>query len=83
MIKGRFTRAHHTSVVDQYVDAATFFEHLIDDVFPTLFIGDVQDGLSETQLASGLRLGVPDKPFRSPHEKNRPSLHTFEQSRKP
>jgi len=44
-----FTRAYHAGVVDQYVDAATLPEDLIDGALPTLFVGDIQDDLSGTQ----------------------------------
>jgi hypothetical protein len=49
MVTRRFTRAYHTSVVDQYVDATTLSEHLVDDALPTLFVDDIQNDLPETQ----------------------------------
>lgn len=49
MLVGRFTGANQASIVDQYIDATTLSEHLVDDALPTLFVSDVKDNLSETQ----------------------------------
>ena len=49
MATSRFTKAKHASVVNQDVDTTTLSEHPIDNALPTLFVGDIQDDLSETQ----------------------------------
>ena len=49
VIASRFTRTHHTSVVDQYVYTTGFSEHFVDDALPTLFVSDIQKDLSEAQ----------------------------------
>jgi len=50
-IASNFTRAHHASVVDQNVYTTRFSENSIDDALATLFVGDIQDDLPETQSA--------------------------------
>ena len=49
VVASRFTRAHHASIIDQYVYTARFSKDLVDGALPTLFVGDIQEDLSETQ----------------------------------
>ena len=48
-VGGRFTGAQYSSIVDQYVDTTALSEHFVDDALPTLFVGDIQDDLSDPQ----------------------------------
>ena len=48
-VGGRFTGAQYSSIVDQYVDTTALSEHFVDDAPPTLFVGDIQDDLSDPQ----------------------------------
>lgn len=49
MIASRFTRTYHASIVNQYVNATILSDHPVDGALPTLFVGDIQGDLSETQ----------------------------------